>query len=113
MDFFWSDRHWVRAAVLYLSEEGGQGLVDIAAKMASFQLSWTGDNPGLGVFKEPLFPQHSVSEAHSTPQTHRHSKMPVQPQKHIYLTLTLLIYLNQFHVHFRSIQEGISVFIDD
>lgn len=62
---FWSGRHWVRAAVLYLSEEGGQRLVDIVAKMASSQLSWTGDNPGLRVFKEPLFPQHSVSETHS------------------------------------------------
>ncbi|TDH11028.1 hypothetical protein EPR50_G00081890 [Perca flavescens] len=39
VDFFWSGRHWVRAAVLYLPvAEGGQGLVDIQSKIASFRL---------------------------------------------------------------------------
>ncbi|KAK2897108.1 hypothetical protein Q8A73_013488 [Channa argus] len=39
VDFFWSGRHWVRAAVLYLPvAEGGQGLIDIHSKIASFRL---------------------------------------------------------------------------
>ena len=37
--FFWSGKHWVRAAVLYLlMVEGGQGLVDIQSKIAAFRL---------------------------------------------------------------------------
>ena len=39
VDFFWSGRHWVRASVLYLPvAEGGQGLVDIQSRIASFRL---------------------------------------------------------------------------
>ena len=39
LDFFWSGRHWVRAAALYLPvAEGGQGLINIQAKIASFRL---------------------------------------------------------------------------
>lgn len=39
VDFFWSGKHWVRAAVLYLPvAEGGQGLVDILSKHASFRI---------------------------------------------------------------------------
>uniref|UniRef100_A0A671WHQ0 Reverse transcriptase domain-containing protein n=1 Tax=Sparus aurata TaxID=8175 RepID=A0A671WHQ0_SPAAU len=41
LDFFWSGKHWVRAAALYLPvAEGGQGLINISAKVASFRL-WT------------------------------------------------------------------------
>ena len=39
LDFFWSGRHWIRAAALYLPvAEGGQGLINIQAKIASFRL---------------------------------------------------------------------------
>ncbi|KAJ3612006.1 hypothetical protein NHX12_020285 [Muraenolepis orangiensis] len=39
VDFFWSSRHWVRAAALYLPlAEGGQGLISIQSKIASFRL---------------------------------------------------------------------------
>ncbi|KAJ3587993.1 hypothetical protein NHX12_011587, partial [Muraenolepis orangiensis] len=39
VDFFWSGRHWVRAAALYLPlAEGGQGLICIQSKIASFRL---------------------------------------------------------------------------
>ncbi|KAJ3611229.1 hypothetical protein NHX12_021245, partial [Muraenolepis orangiensis] len=39
VDFFWSGRHWVRAAALYLPlTEGGQGLICIQSKIASFRL---------------------------------------------------------------------------
>ncbi|KAJ3590378.1 hypothetical protein NHX12_008329 [Muraenolepis orangiensis] len=39
VDFFWSGRHWVRAAALYLPlAEGGQGLISIQSKIASFRL---------------------------------------------------------------------------
>uniref|UniRef100_A0A3P9LKP2 Reverse transcriptase domain-containing protein n=1 Tax=Oryzias latipes TaxID=8090 RepID=A0A3P9LKP2_ORYLA len=39
VDFFWSGHHWLRAAVLYLPvEEGGQGLIDISARVAAFRL---------------------------------------------------------------------------
>lgn len=37
--FFWSGQHWVRSAVLYLPiQEGGQGLVDIKARIMAFRL---------------------------------------------------------------------------
>lgn len=39
VNFFWSGKHWVRAAVLYLPvAEGGQGLVNIQARIASSRL---------------------------------------------------------------------------
>uniref|UniRef100_A0A3Q3ERM5 Reverse transcriptase domain-containing protein n=1 Tax=Labrus bergylta TaxID=56723 RepID=A0A3Q3ERM5_9LABR len=39
LDFFWSGKHWVQAAVLYLPvAEGGHGLIDIQSKIASFRL---------------------------------------------------------------------------
>ena len=39
LDFFWSGRHWVRAAALYLPvAEGGQGLINIQSKIASLRL---------------------------------------------------------------------------
>lgn len=39
MDFFWSGKHWVQAAALYLAvAEGGQGLINIQARLASFRL---------------------------------------------------------------------------
>ncbi|KAJ3586646.1 hypothetical protein NHX12_013042 [Muraenolepis orangiensis] len=39
VDFFWSGRHWVCGAALYLPlAEGGQGLICIQSKMASFRL---------------------------------------------------------------------------
>ncbi len=39
VDFFWSGQHWLRSAVLYLPvHEGGQGLVDIASRIAAFRL---------------------------------------------------------------------------
>ncbi|KAJ3591343.1 hypothetical protein NHX12_009288 [Muraenolepis orangiensis] len=39
VDFFWSGRHWVRAAALYLPlVEGGQGLISIQSKIASFSV---------------------------------------------------------------------------
>ncbi|KAK3531057.1 hypothetical protein QTP70_008761 [Hemibagrus guttatus] len=39
VSFFWSGQHWVRAAVLYLPvQEGGQGLVDIRSRIATFRL---------------------------------------------------------------------------
>ncbi|KAJ3586493.1 hypothetical protein NHX12_012891, partial [Muraenolepis orangiensis] len=39
VDFFWSGRHCVRAAALYLPlAEGGQGLICIQSKIASFRL---------------------------------------------------------------------------
>ena len=39
VDFFWSGPHWLRSAILYLPvQEGGQGLVDIAARIAAFRL---------------------------------------------------------------------------
>ncbi|TKS66148.1 putative 149 kDa protein ORF 2 [Collichthys lucidus] len=39
LEFFWSGKHWVRAAVLYLPvAEGGQGLINIQSKIASFRL---------------------------------------------------------------------------
>ncbi|KAJ3599422.1 hypothetical protein NHX12_033385 [Muraenolepis orangiensis] len=79
VDFFWSGRHWVRAAALYLPlAEGGQGLICIQSKIASFQeldlsgltpfytsvlQAWhtfkftraTSEMPGMWVFEEPLF----------------------------------------------------------
>lgn len=42
VDFFWSGRHWIRAAVLYLPvQEGGQGLVDIMSRVAALRLQTT------------------------------------------------------------------------
>uniref|UniRef100_A0A4W6F6F5 Reverse transcriptase domain-containing protein n=1 Tax=Lates calcarifer TaxID=8187 RepID=A0A4W6F6F5_LATCA len=39
LDFFWSGKHWIRAAALCLPvAEGGQGLVDIQSKVAAFRL---------------------------------------------------------------------------
>uniref|UniRef100_A0A8D3BRM1 Reverse transcriptase domain-containing protein n=1 Tax=Scophthalmus maximus TaxID=52904 RepID=A0A8D3BRM1_SCOMX len=39
VDFFWSGKHWIRAAALYLPvAEGGQGLINIQARIASFRL---------------------------------------------------------------------------
>lgn len=39
VDFFWSSKLWVRAAVLYLPvAEWGQGLINIESKIASFRL---------------------------------------------------------------------------
>ncbi|KAJ3583122.1 hypothetical protein NHX12_034441 [Muraenolepis orangiensis] len=39
VDFSWSCRHWVRAAAPYLPlAEGGQGLISIQSKIASFRL---------------------------------------------------------------------------
>ncbi|MBN3281143.1 YTX2 protein, partial [Polyodon spathula] len=39
LEFFWSGRHSLRPAVLYLpSDEGGQGLVSIASRVAAFRL---------------------------------------------------------------------------
>ncbi len=37
VDFVWSGQHWLRAAALYLSvQEGGQGLIYIRARVATF-----------------------------------------------------------------------------
>ena len=42
VDFFWSGRHWTRAAVLYLPvQEGEQGLVDITSRVAAVRLQTT------------------------------------------------------------------------
>lgn len=39
VNFFWSGQHWLRAAVLYLPvQEGGQGLIDIRARVTVFRL---------------------------------------------------------------------------
>lgn len=39
VNFFWSGQHWLRAAVLYLPvQEGGQGLIDIRARLTVFRL---------------------------------------------------------------------------
>ncbi len=39
VDFFWTGQHWLRAAALYLPvQEGGQGLIDIRARVATFQM---------------------------------------------------------------------------
>ncbi|XDV25251.1 hypothetical protein PO909_029197 [Leuciscus waleckii] len=39
VDFFWSGQHWLKAPVLYLPlQEGGQGLVDIGARVRAFRL---------------------------------------------------------------------------
>ena len=39
VDFFWSGHHWLRAAVLYMTvHEGGQGLVELKHRMATFLL---------------------------------------------------------------------------
>ena len=37
--FFWSGQHWLKAGVLYLPlQEGGQGLIDLASRVAAFRL---------------------------------------------------------------------------
>ncbi len=37
--FFWSGQHWIRSAALFLPvQEGGQGLVDIKARIMTFRL---------------------------------------------------------------------------
>ncbi len=37
--FFWSGQHWLKAAVLYLPrQEGGQGLIDIRARLRTFRM---------------------------------------------------------------------------
>jgi len=42
VDFFWSGQHWIRAAALYLPlQEGGQGLIDIRARIMAFRLQAT------------------------------------------------------------------------
>jgi len=39
VNFFWNGQHWLREAVLYLPlSEGGQGLMDLKSKVASFRL---------------------------------------------------------------------------
>jgi hypothetical protein len=39
VDFFWSDHHWLKAAVLYMTvHEGRQGLVELESRMAAFRL---------------------------------------------------------------------------
>lgn len=39
VDFFWSGQHWLKAAVLYLPrQEGGQGLIDIRARLRTFRM---------------------------------------------------------------------------
>lgn len=39
LEFFWGGRHWLKPAVLYLPrDEGGQGLVDIASRLAAFRM---------------------------------------------------------------------------
>ena len=39
VDFFWSGLHWLRSVILYLPvQKGGQGLVDIAARITAFRL---------------------------------------------------------------------------
>lgn len=39
LEFFWNRRHSLRPAVLYFpSDEGGQGLVSIASRVAAFRL---------------------------------------------------------------------------
>lgn len=39
VNFFWSGHHWLRAPILYLPVvEGGQGLVDIISRTATFRL---------------------------------------------------------------------------
>ena len=39
LDFFWSGKHWIRASALYLPvAEGGQGLISVQSKIASFRL---------------------------------------------------------------------------
>ena len=39
LEFFWGGRHWLKPAVLYLlRDEGGQGLVDIASRLAAFRM---------------------------------------------------------------------------
>lgn len=39
VNFFWSGHHWLRSAVLHLPvQEGGQGLIDITARIKAFRL---------------------------------------------------------------------------
>ncbi len=39
VNFFWSGQHWLKAAVLYLPrQEGGQGLIDIRARLRTFRM---------------------------------------------------------------------------
>ena len=39
LDVFWSGKHWIHAATLYLPvAEGGQGLISIQSKIAAFRL---------------------------------------------------------------------------
>ncbi len=39
VNFFWSGPHWFKAAVLYLPrQEGGQGLIDIRARLRTFRM---------------------------------------------------------------------------
>jgi len=38
VDFFWSGQHWLKAPVLFLPMEGGQGLVDIRSRVKTFRL---------------------------------------------------------------------------
>ncbi len=39
VSFFWSGQHWIRSAALFLPvQEGGQGLVDIKARIMTFRL---------------------------------------------------------------------------
>ena len=41
LDFFWGGLHWVPQGVLYLSrEEGGQGLIHLASRTATFRLQF-------------------------------------------------------------------------
>lgn len=39
VEFFWSGRHWLKAALLYLPvHEGGQGLIDIKSRVKAFRI---------------------------------------------------------------------------
>ncbi len=39
VDFVWFGQHWLRAAALYLPvQEGGQGLIYIRARVATFRM---------------------------------------------------------------------------
>ncbi len=42
VDCFWSGQHWLKAAVLYLPrQEGGQGVIDIRARLRTFRTDGT------------------------------------------------------------------------
>ncbi|TWW73395.1 Transposon TX1 uncharacterized 149 kDa protein ORF 2 [Takifugu flavidus] len=46
LSFFWDDMHWVQQGVLYLpSEEGGQGLIHLASRTATFRIQFIQREP--------------------------------------------------------------------